>query len=619
MTTIAILQVPKGQSDPITIPNDVNHVIVVHQVHSGLFGPQTDKVLHVLNERGNLPCGRWNHAIDTIILNRFKWDIKLNETLILLEDWNTPICLLHMLQAGGYDEALSSFYHEDLLIRLGEITPEILSQKIDMSTILESSNQSANLFKMKHQFRLEQQEWQQISEKTRTKETELKINSEPMPVELKNSIVLPNDLVVGVTLGNIELAERFLQSFSVLSSKNNSPIKLVICLYKISSAEVEVIVERLGLGSIEILIHDEEWGHFHGQNGSLGPWFLHEESRKGVSWGRCVLHYAIWLQTNTEEDPIIWILDDDIVVEPQHLEKIAKIAAQMKSNGFTIGIGQVLGDPPLLPIYTIRTQLIDYYYANLAMRNPSRKRIPIKYEQFNEMHHDLSTAQMDHLEFPIGFSSALDNEIDIQAVMGGKSVTREVHCDWESQDEIPARGGNTLLLDASPLSKWPNVAPNCGGIQFRRGDSLWTQWVALEAPESICSIPLAVPQIRLVPPPALNSVNSIRGDIAGSMLVRAIKGIKSVSEISSSELDINILLGSKLRESRLIANLLRVLHLMRFIGIEEHYIKKIEDLSYSLFNEDWPESFTNDLDSFLNEIYTSMKIFNRKHKSHSNY
>lgn len=619
MTTIAILQVPKNKAAEITIPTGVDRTIVVHQVMSRFYDPQSDKVLHTLNERGDLPCGRWNHAIDVIILNRFKWNINLNEALILLEGWESPIGLLQVLQAGGYDEALSSYYQEDLLIRIGEIAPEYIPNKHDSSTIPKSENGDPTLFAMKHQFRFNMQEWQDISEKISTGETQFETNEKSIPLETIEMANFSRNLVVGVTFGNIDLAERFLQSFNLLNSVSLQPIKLVVCLHNLLSEDIENIIEKSCLEPIEIIIRDEEWGHIHGRNGTLGPWFLNEESRIGVSWGRCVLHHAIWLETNSEDKPLIWILDDDIVVEPIHLKQIAQIADEMESNDITIGIGQVLGDPPILPIYSIRTQLIDYYYANLAILNPSRTRIPIDHHQFNEMHHDLSTVQMNHLEFPIGFNAASSTNIDIQAIMSGKSITRPVHCEWNTKNELPARGGNTLLLDSTPLSRWSNVAPSCGGIQFRRGDSLWTQWVVLEAPESIRSIPLAVTQIRLIFSDPTYSVKSIRGDIAGSMLVREIKEVKSMHEIPSSALPNRVLFGSKLRESRLITNLLRVSHLMQFIGLEQRYILQIDELCSLLINQEWPESITDDLEQFLADISTSMQTFNRNHKPQSNY
>jgi len=88
------------------------------------------------------------------------------------------------------------------------------------------------------------------------------------------------------------------------------------------------------------------------------------------------------------------------------------------------------------------------------------------------------------------------------------------------------------------------------------------------------------------------------------MLVRAIQEVKSISEIPSSALVDHVLFGSKLREARLITNLLRVKYLMQFIGIEQQYILQIENLSSIIIMHDWPGS---------------MHLFNRNQGSPSNY
>ena len=95
--------------------------------------------------------------------------------------------------------------------------------------------------------------------------------------------------------------------------------------------------------------------------------------------------------------------------------------------------------------------------------------------------------------------------------------------------------------------------------------------------------------------------------------------MESSSEIQSSTLASRVLSGSKLRESRLITNPLRVLHLMQFIGVEKHFILEIEKLTSNLIIQDWPKSLTSDLRLFLDEINTSMQTFNLNHQSQSNY
>jgi len=618
LTTIAILQVPKGESLEISTPNHVDRTIVVHQTLNGLIDKSSNDVHHSMNERGDSPCGRWNHAIDLLILNRFDWEINIEEVEILLQDWKSPIRLIRVLEAGGYDEALTSFYNEDMLIRLKEIGQDITPRNQTLATILQDGQGDPTRFAMKHQFRLNQREWDIISNHISAVKP-----CHPMEDEVigtsPGADQVQREFTIGVTLGNRELATRFLHSFNRMITYSSWSTRLVICLHEMPLTEVEWIIEEAGLNQVEIIIHDDDWGHEHGTNGKLGPWFLEEDARSGVSWGRCVLHHALWLATRLDENPLIWILDADIVLEPDHLHQVAQVARHMESKDCIVGIGQVLGDSPLMPIYTMRTQLIDYRHAQLAKQHPSRNRISVQNHPFHDMHHDLSTERMDHLEFPMGFDNAVQTNLDIHAIMSGKSATRLVHNEWRSRSEIPVRGGNTVLLSSDPLYKWPNVAPTCGGIQFRRGDTLWTLWIALEEPDSICSIPLVVFQIRLIARDPIHSISSIRGDIAGSMLTRAIRGVESMAHLSTSFIAESVIIGSKLREARLISNLIRATTLMKLIGIEQNIILRIERLASMFIEHDWPESIRDELESFLAKLNDSIRIFNQAHQSGRDY
>ena len=539
------------------------------------------------------------------------------------------------LEAGGFDESLYSCADRDFFIRLFEGTNHKWA-RIERYLVHHDARDSGRIsdrgsarklqglrrFAMKHQFIMNDDEWREFHEVSTNKFGLITTTEVPNMSDYEEQYVVGSrkwesvrKLTVGVTLGSEQLARRFIQSFSNLVREFSHQVKLVICLHEIALDEIEPIIEKSGLDISEVVVREEEWGHTNGKGGKLGPWFLRKGNRKGVSWGRCVLHYAIWLETKLEGDPLIWILDDDIIFESTHLEQISYIANDMLSKGISVGIGHIVGDPPLIPIYTVRGQLIDFYYANLSKQNPYRNRVEIEQFHFHEMHHDLSTARMDHLEFPIGFYSAMQTEIDIEEIMSGKSVTRKVHCEWRKRGEIPTRGGNTLLLDSSLLIKWPNMAPNCGGIQFRRGDSLWTQWIALDEPNSICSVPLTVLQDRLTSKDSIHSFESIRGDIAGSMLVRAIRQVKSMSEIPTSNIANGVINESKLREARLISNLIRVKSLMWLNGIEQRIIMQIENLTSILIRKKWPESITDELETFLHELGDSIEIFNRVHEA----
>ena len=122
------------------------------------------------------------------------------------------------------------------------------------------------------------------------------------------------------------------------------------------------MLKELNLNDENIIIFEKEWGHNEAEKGKLGPWFIKNKHRNGVSWGRCVLHYALWKETKHEKNPLIWILDDDIILEENNIKQLFNAVNKMKKENIKIGIGHIIGDPPLMPIYTIRTQLIDFYY-----------------------------------------------------------------------------------------------------------------------------------------------------------------------------------------------------------------------------------------------------------------
>ena len=538
------------------------------------------------------------------------------------------------LEAGGFDESLFSCTDRDFCIRLferknhnwvrlNEFLVHHDARKIGRISDKGSIRKIQGLrrFAMKHQFRMNNDIWNDFVNWSKSKFNYIIDDGESIKSPLEPQINLDSQqhhfsrkMTIGVTLGDLEFSKRFIESLQDLTIEIDGTIKLVICLHRISQKEIEKIITNADMWKHEIIIHDEEWGHQKAIEGKLGPWFTHKQNRSGVSWGRCVLHYALWLETNAIERPLIWILDDDIIFEKNHLKQISNIVDEMNCKGFKVGIGHIIGDPPLMPMYTLRTQLIDFHYAKLSNQNSRRKRIELDRFQFHDMHHDLSTFRTDHLEFPIGFHDAINSDDKIQSILFGKAVTRKVHSDWKNFSGIPSRGGNTLLLDSEPLGKWSNIAPNCGGIQFRRGDSLWTKWIELENNELICGIPLVVTQKRSKTKGMDLDIHAIRGDIAGSMLVREIQALSCVDDVSKTSIPLEILSNSKRREARLIVNLKRIEILLELLNQNEELIQEIKLMNNLLISNNWPHNFTHDLGKFLDELSESMKIFRIHHQ-----
>ncbi len=330
----------------------------------------------------------------------------------------------------------------------------------------------------------------------------------------------------------------------------------------------------------------ESWGHDQGKDGQMGPWYVEESHRRGVSWGRCVLHRATALFSPTET---MWILDDDVVFSEASLQDAFHEFDLMKSEGRKVGIGAVLGDAPIPPSYMVRTQTIDFYYAHFLTGSNQTASVPQEM-LFHDMHHDLATKHSYHLEYPLGLAQAHVHGGFNAGILHGKSVTRAVHSRWKNQSQLLPRGGNTLVLGNEVLLRFPNMAPNLGGIMCRRGDTLWTKRIQSEHPEWIGNANVALEQ-RRHDEFHFGTRNDVRGDIMGSMLVR----LHDRPEFSEDKMHEFVLL----REARLISNLKRTLTLLKLMQVDEAEQRPLIQLLCELEQTPWPEDLRDHLATFI--------------------
>ena len=202
------------------------------------------------------------------------------------------------------------------------------------------------------------------------------------------------EITLCITFGDLLLATQFFQSLSQ-SAPENVDLHLVACCFQVLPHEIEMLLEEHPslLKSHKTL--PESWGHDQGKDGQMGPWYVEESHRRGVSWGRCVLHRAAALFSPTET---MWILDDDVVFSKASLWDAFHEFDVMKSEGRKVGIGAVLGDAPIPPSYMVRTQTIDFYYAHFLTGSNQTASVPQEM-LFHDMHHDLATQHTYHLEY----------------------------------------------------------------------------------------------------------------------------------------------------------------------------------------------------------------------------
>lgn len=525
----------------------------------------------------NIP-GKYNFAVERLIANRFQINLSIYSDIIVFDEINLEIRLINFLSNGGFDESESKHFVEDFLFRLDSVESPLINK--DDFKIPSPLKQKRSLFPI---------------DSNHGKLDDFEI-SKPSIFQTN----LERDVTIGVTISSKKRGKQFF--LSLLSTFFNSleRISVIVCCFLINKGDVEELILETDFPLSKVFIIGQGWGFEKANQGKLGPWFLDDNNQSGVSFGRCILHRALFEFSKNE---IILITDDDILFKNQNVVELNNSINMMLESNKIIGIGTIVGDAPLHPSYVIRTQSIDFFYSRISSKK-SKWHFEKNGLSTHDLHHDLSTTRTDHLEVPVGLERAHKINIDEWSICSGKSLTRPIHREWRQLDKVPTRGGNTLILNRYPLIRWPNVAPKCGGIQFRRGDTLWTRLIEQEDSRLICPIPLALEQSRIESPNTFGEIDSVRGDILGSMFTRAIvkKNLDAKSIISYS----------RLRESRLIMNLIRSEYLLNALDYNEKLISELQFFTNKLIENPFPGSLESDLDQFIFEMDNKVDDFRKK-------
>ena len=525
------------------------------------------------NPRSLNYAGAWNAAVDLLIARRFILQLHLIQ--LQFEPDESTMRLADFLNAGGFDEALDSASEcrSECWLRFHEANGDDERYSTQMAMLLEPPMSPRLRLKMDVRRGILPVEGAR-SAPFSTSATAVKLGA-PETTEI----------TLCITFGDLHLATQFFQSLSQ-SAPENVDLHLVACCFQVLPHEIEMLLQEHPslLKSHKTL--PESWGHDQGKDGQMGPWYVEESHRRGVSWGRCVLHRAAALFSPTET---MWILDDDVVFSEASLQDAFHEFDLMKSEGRKVGIGAVLGDAPIPPSYMVRTQTIDFYYAHFLTGSNQTASVPQEM-LFHDMHHDLATQHTYHLEYPLGLAQAHVHGGFNASILHGKSVTRAVHSRWKNQSQLLPRGGNTLVLGNEVLLRFPNMAPNLGGIMCRRGDTLWTKRIQSEHPEWIGNANVALEQ-RRHGEFHFGTRNDVRGDIMGSMLVR----LHDRPEFSEDKMHEFVLL----REARLISNLKRTLTLLKLMQVDEAEQRPLIQLLCELEQTPWPEDLRDHLSSFI--------------------
>ena len=94
--------------------------------------------------------------------------------------------------------------------------------------------------------------------------------------------------------------------------------------------------------------------------------------RKSIALSRTMLQHYLFMEAKPVPGAVVWILDDDVVLEglsygagdpvdAQDVDYVSEIR-KWKDSGASIVLCEVTGDPPVPALSCVRTQLVDLYH-----------------------------------------------------------------------------------------------------------------------------------------------------------------------------------------------------------------------------------------------------------------
>lgn len=407
---------------------------------------------------------------------------------------NTFIRLKTLLKAGCFDEALYSSVDRDFFIRVFQQKPKykiiqkhLVTAYTDknrerLTTNREKKIKSLQIFYYKFQHLMSEADKQQFFQRIRNyfsiEHSEIIINQQQEKPIRKSELEFKNkgdyQFVIGFIAGNAEIAQRIAKQ--IIEKK--IPIDLVLIIEDVPKGTTLSDTENLFKeNSIPYLIvKDKDWKQ-NLKTGHYGAYFQQFSDISSIPLGRTILHHHLFTETTTFENPVFWIIDDDVsfrsVVSPFSDIKtvdVFKIINENKDKAEAL-IGGISNDPPVPLLSCIRTQLVDFYHSIISGGNNQDDSFSLREKP--DYYYDLSDLHSDHLEIPIYHSSISDD--DLKQIFSGKSLSRP-----SLQKEVKAinktitrRGANTIVFNRELLQYYPVINLEVNNKHARRGDLVW--------------------------------------------------------------------------------------------------------------------------------------------------
>lgn len=431
---------------------------------------------------------------------------------------NTCVRINALLKAGCFDEALDSAVDRDIMVRL-------LQQEVKHATIPDplvrvhadqdrprittdraKKLQGLRSFLYKYRFLMDNADLAAFFARAKKlfglEVSDLACESIEPASPSRNQVSFTGKgaypLVVGFIAGDETLARRLTQQIIDLSV----PVELMVIIDDTKQlTPLKLDEDQFKEYGIRVVLITHETWKVNLANGVYGQRLKRFEEIDSIPLGRSLLQHHLYTATHGMKDPVIWILDDDMLpgqgtssIASSGPLKFFHLMEQYRSQADAL-IGGVSNDPPVPTLCCMRGQLVDLLYSIQA--NHELKADPFRIGTLPDYYYDLSDRHSQHVEMPIYHEHPTEQAL--QYIFSGKAVSRPV---LQSEDSpslrLTRRGGNTIIFNRQLLRYHPVVNMTIGGAFVRRGDLLWAHFNSSLSGRKFVEHPFAIDQDRPV-------------------------------------------------------------------------------------------------------------------------
>ena len=442
---------------------------------------------------------------------------------------NLFIKLKTILEAGAFDEALSSTTDRDLCIRicdLGYVKIGFLREYLvkhfafsnyeRLSTpFSQKKGGGLRTFYRKYKYRMNEHQKEVFIKRSKKlfgiefEDNYSNFDFSVKRIKKKKANFNFQMLIGFITSPLIKQTQNLLEDINNLALNNPNIIKEVIIvensgdLPEIRNSLKNVLKKSY---AFEIVFYPYEMQKKDIERLVFGKKFTSNIIEKSIAASRTMLQRYLYQVASSYENPVIWILDDDSRLEIKYWDKkngifIKKwnffdLISLLREKKVDVVLGTVTGAPPLPFASCIRTQLVDLYHnlERLSISNPLSEIEDLEFEnivsrmKYHDYYYDLSRSSTNHLEIPFWFNNLstktaeslfIDIVNKIEKIFCGEQIFRPILANpvinpFETLKPSINRGGNTLILNKETLNEFQNYVPSFKGKDFRRSDMVWS-------------------------------------------------------------------------------------------------------------------------------------------------